>query len=174
MQAKTIPPHVLNQILSHRFQRRFWKRVDIRGEDECWNWTGFAPYGYGRISIGPRENVFEISVHRVVMVFELRDNLPTHLFALHSCIGNKRCCNPNHLRLGTQTENIADMDRQGRRVPAFGVRNGAAKLSPEKVVEIRRLYSSGNWTLKELAAKFGVFFSTIHKVVSGERWAQVV
>ena len=34
-------------------EQRFWEKVDIRGEDECWNWKAHKiPQGYGYISVG--------------------------------------------------------------------------------------------------------------------------
>lgn len=86
---------------------RFWAKVD-RGDD-CWEWTGIKdPNGYGRCGM-----FGETLAHRVAWKLT-REAIPGGLFVLHRC-DNPPCCNPDHLFLGTQADNIADMDHKGRR-----------------------------------------------------------
>lgn len=59
-----------------------------------------------------------------------------------------------------------------------GERNGASKLTPEKVLEIRRRYVSGvgcnnykrRGNSRELAAEFGVGKTAIRDIVAGVTW----
>lgn len=91
---------------------RFRSKVDSSGgEDSCWNWTACkTPIGYGKIGKGGDEGwVFS---HRVA--FELANgNLPEGMVVMHLC-DNPSCCNPLHLRAGTQAENLRDMRAKGR------------------------------------------------------------
>ena len=74
----------------------------------CWIWTGkLDRHGYGRIFINGKEGF----VHRHAWRQHRGDHGP--LFVLHKC-DVPACCNPDHLFLGTQQDNLADMLRKGR------------------------------------------------------------
>jgi hypothetical protein len=81
--------------------------VDIL--NQCWEWNGArTDRGYGHKVIGRRH----MSTHR--LAYEWANGpIPPGLHVLHTC-DNPPCCNPNHLRLGTQHENLIDMVRKGR------------------------------------------------------------
>jgi DNA-binding transcriptional regulator LsrR (DeoR family) len=46
----------------------------------------------------------------------------------------------------------------------------AAKLTPEQVLEIRRLYSEEGWTQSRLSLTFGMSVGQIGRIVRGEQW----
>ena len=81
----------------------------------CWNWKLHKDrVGYGRmkISLGNRNSFRSESAHRYA--YELWVGpIPTGMCVLHKC-DNRGCCNPEHLFLGTQADNIHDMHRKGR------------------------------------------------------------
>lgn len=140
----------------------FWSVViPYRGAD-CLLWPfGLFSNGYGQI----RKDGVASGVHRLVCE-SAHGNPPTPEHeAAHSC-GNRRCCNPAHIRWATATENMADRDHHGTEL--FGERHGRAKLSNDDVIEIRRL--SGHVKQSDLAAKFGVAQATISKIVRREKW----
>lgn len=96
---------------------RFWSRVDIKENNECWNWkAGRCSKGYGTFKINRKV----LGTHRVAFalannMFSLlcRVSIPDGLHVLHSC-DNPPCCNPMHLRLGTNKENQEEKDAKGR------------------------------------------------------------
>jgi hypothetical protein len=93
---------------------RFWAKVDKRGPDECWEWTGARqPQGYGTIGVylGYRSYGYARS-NRVAWEL-MRGPVPDGLHVLHSC-DNPPCVNPNHLFLGTALDNIHDCIDKGR------------------------------------------------------------
>lgn len=145
----------------------FWSKVKTGQPFQCWEWQGAQNgHGYGRIQQDGRL----VAAHRVA--FELvKGPVPDGLFVLHSC-DNRRCCNPAHLRAGTNADNMRDMVERMR--SAHGTGNGRTKLTPEQVEEIRT--NAGGLTGEALAKKFGVSESTISYVRNGRSWkyAEVV
>jgi DNA invertase Pin-like site-specific DNA recombinase len=92
---------------------------------------------------------------------------------MHSC-DNRLCCNPAHLSLGTQADNIADMVAKGRRVcnPVRGSANHHARLTEEQVIEIHSLLRQGI-KRKAIALQFGVSRDLVSQIRAGVRWHHV-
>lgn len=90
---------------------RFWSKVDKTGE--CWEWRGaIAKSGYGHINRGRRgEGV--IRCHRLSWELANQRSIPDGLYVLHKC-DNPKCVRPDHLFLGTPTDNMRDMAAKGR------------------------------------------------------------
>lgn len=91
---------------------RVWRSVDIQGEDECWPWTRGLDGGYGVIKDGPLRK----RVHRVIAASIYGEEALIGLVVDHMCHTtdcqdlvclHRRCCNPRHLQIVTQRENIA-------------------------------------------------------------------
>ena len=141
---------------------RFWSKVDVRGEDECWEWLGGrgARGGYGQFRLG--KNV--VSAHRIV--FRVIGGYLNNLFVLHSC-DNPPCVNPNHLSLGSHAENIQDISNKGR----WPSRDNS--LTTEKVRLIKALLASQEMKLKDIADLFNVHSSQITKIKQGKIWKNV-
>lgn len=85
------------------------------------------------------------------------------LHVLHSC-DNPRCINPEHLRLGTHQDNMDD-----RRIRQRGGR-ATAKINFEIAEQIRADYSTGDYTQRELAAKYSIGQYIVSRVVNNKLW----
>src|SRR6185295_8724912 len=119
---------------------RFWERVDRRGPDECWLWTGTQKSsGYGGIRQGSRGTPI-LRAHR--LSWELHNGpIPASLCVCHRC-DTPLCVNPAHLWLGTHEENMRDRDQKRRWGKRAGEANGFSRLTNEIVLAIRAAHGS--------------------------------
>ena len=95
---------------------RLWRRVDKGGHESCWPWTGsVCSDGYGTIGTTGegREGSKIVGTHRVAYE-SVHGAIPSGMCVCHRC-DNPRCCNPAHLFLGTQRDNVYDCIAKGRR-----------------------------------------------------------
>ncbi len=92
--------------------------------------------------------------------------------ACHSPDGDGKTDNrwPEALRWGTKPENQAD------RIPAGtsnrGERSANAKLTKEKIMDIRRRYAAGE-SQRALSLEYDVSNSLVSNIISGKVWAHV-
>lgn len=145
----------------------------------CWAWTrGKNNGGYGAMQVDRKWT----QAHR--RAWELGNGpIPEGLFVLHRC-DDRPCCNPGHLFVGTQVENMQDAIGKGRTcmgdrhharskpelIPR-GEEHWGSKLTAEQVLEIRA--SAGQVKRKDLADRFGVSTATIGRVVRMDNWRSV-
>lgn len=145
---------------------RFWSKVDKLSEDGCWEWTGFLMNtGYGGFHSVHGELVLS---HRQSWILTNGD-IPEGMKVLHRC-DNRKCVNPTHLFLGTDSDNVADMVAKNRQ--ARGETQGHAKLTTAQVLQIRHYYKCGN-SQKVIAQLFDVDKATIGEIVRREIWKHV-
>lgn len=168
---------------------RFWNRVDIRGQNVCWEWQAGRnskkpKYNYGLFWIPGLGGVL---THRLAFTFS-NGREPKHGEVIHSC-DNPPCCNPKHLFDATHEQNMKDRYQKGRYNTAErGVKRHNAKLNDEKVREIRRLLQihqsylekierlkrEAKRTTKDAIAKiFGVDRAIILMIQRGQAWKHV-
>lgn len=78
----------------------------------CLEWAGLTDDdGYGRVKIGGSDT----RAHRAIFELWYGVSLSAEQVILHAC-DNPKCFNPYHLSVGTQRDNVRDMDAKGRRV----------------------------------------------------------
>lgn len=148
--------------------QRFWLKVDQRGgPGACHPWTAARDRGYGKFTIRGKG---QFRAHR--LAYELTIGpIPEGLNVLHHC-DNPPCCNPAHLFLGTQQDNVNDMYAKGRGNCSTGERSWRAKLTANDVREIRRRFKLRDPKngLKPLAREFHVDHTTIRAIVKRRSW----
>ena len=149
---------------------RFWAYVQ-RGA-ACWVWQrSRARSGYGQFSVNRDGVSITWTVHR--LAYELTYGaIPQGLFVLHRC-DNRACCNPTHLFIGTQADNVRDMVAK-KRGAGRGGRNTNTKLTPADVLTIRARYTAGRTgNGAALASEFGVSRQLIWQIATKKLWGEM-
>lgn len=149
------PPPVSRDIL-------FWRHVERR-HGRCWGWRGSTTkFGYGQIKSYQKK----LGAHSVSWEIHYGP-IPLGLSVCHRC-DNPACCNPEHLFLGTHSENMADATSKGRmrNGDTRGVNNGRAKLTPSDIAVIR----SDPRSLTKIASDHSVSHVLIGKIKRREIW----
>ena len=157
----------------------FWSKVAKGDPSQCWEWTGrIETTGYAYISWQGRPR----RAHR--LAYELTNGrIPDGLVVMHRC-DNKRCCNPAHLQLGTQADNIADKVSKHRQATGDahgstthpesvcrGENHGMSKMSEAVVISMLDMRKSGLST-KQISIRLGVSKNCIMSVVMGRTWTR--
>lgn len=142
-----------------KLEKRFWSKVEKT--PSCWIWkAGKYSDGYGQFRVAHRK----FKAHRVA--WALANSTTTDLFLLHSC-DNPLCVNPQHLRAGTQVENMQDREARQHTFHPRGELNPKAKFTLEQIQFIR----VSTETIENLAKKFQTTTRYISSIKSGRRWA---
>lgn len=158
------------------FSPEFVKSFNIRLlKDEatnCLEWQGYRrPSGHGQV----RVNQVLYATHR--LAWELANGpIPDGLQVNHKpkeC-NNPPCCNPEHLYLGTQQQNVADAVSLGEH--QIGSRNSQAIITEAQVAFLRKLSRENpHMTHAELAAELGYedHVEMVRHAVSGATFRHV-
>lgn len=154
-------------------KQRFWKKVDIRGEGDCWNWkAGLTHNGYGDF----RYRYKHWRAHRFAWTVT-NSPIPNGLWVLHRC-DNRACCNPAHCFLGTNADNMADKCAKGRQSKGEsnshmrGEKHHGAKLTEMDVREIRNRRQAGE-SQKSIASGYGIKPRSISSIFHRRSWRHV-
>lgn len=132
--------------------------------DECWPWQLTIHEKYGVIKIAGRR----FTAHRLAHLLYVGP-IPSGINVCHTC-DNPPCVNPAHLFLGTQADNIADMDAKGRGrrlAPVY------RKLSDEQVAIIQQeatVAPLSRTRQKEIAALYQVHHTSVWNAATGRTW----
>lgn len=165
--SKNIPGKRGFQVVA--MAERFHSRYSPEPNSGCWLWTGMLTHdGYGRIRDGKKRKL----AHRVSWELH-KGEIGGALLVCHHC-DTPACVNPDHLFVGTGSDNMRDMvakgrcpDNRGRMRP--GSANRYSKLTEEAVRHIRaRVMSPADY-----AKLYGVSRNTIYGARLGYRWAHI-
>lgn len=129
----------------------FWNRVDRRGPDDCWPWTGCTKLGgYGFVMHKRRA----VLTHRLALAGSF-DALPAReIMACHRC-DNPICCNPAHLFWGDAQANNDDCRNKGKK------RGAPQKIDIRAAIEMREAGASYG----AIAERFAVNQASIGKAL---------
>ena len=160
---------MLPHITCKKTLKRFTDK--IQKTDTCWIWNGTRQTkGYGQLWYNGKLH----SAHRISYAI-YNGGIEPDKVVMHTC-DNPNCVNPEHLKLGTQSDNMQDAKKKNRAFnipPRKGEENNKTKLNEEKVLKIRELYEQGNITQLELSNMYGVTKTAIHFIIKRKNWKHI-
>ena len=154
------PKHLSCTHLGKDFKKRFFEKVIFPKNTglDCWGWAGgLNGSGYGSLGVG--DDVLGAHVVSYIIHHNVAPSEGDHI--LHTC-DNPACVNPDHLFLGTHSENMVDMIQKGR--------SSQAKLSVKDVLLICTILDEGKSSVVDISKMFNVNRNTIHNIDNGSTW----
>ena len=148
---------------------RFFEKTRRNPETGCLEWTAYTlrKYPYGVFQYRGKARL----AHRVAWMLAY-GKFPDGQVVRHTC-DNPRCVNVDHLVLGSQADNIADMVNRGRfPTRPKGEENHRARLN-EVAVRVIRYMAAKGVPHRKLARVHGVHKSTVTAIVRGWSWKHV-
>ena len=145
---------------------RLWSRVADPNDNGCMMWTGATSHGYGSLR-GPQGHT--VAAHRMAFMLANPEVDVTGMSICHAC-DEPRCCNPEHLWMGSHADNMAY--RQQKKRDAVGERNASSRLTIQTARTIRNLYETTGESQRGLARRFGVSQSTIGALLRRSTWRE--
>ena len=145
-------------------KQRFNKKISINPKTGCWEWHGSIYLnGYGQFSFLGRP----MRAHRVSYLL-FKDEIPPNMDVCHTC-DNRICVNPDHLFIGSRSDNMQDCSKKGRLRPGHlflsGEKNINAKLKKGDIYRILLLKSEGK-TMGKIAQLFNVAPCTLFRAIN--------
>lgn len=157
MSENLITPEKLRKAKDiHELAEKILALVEYDTNAGCWLWPrSVNARGYGQISF----NMACKKTHRVV--FEaLKEAIPHDMVVCHKC-DVPACCNPSHLFLGTQSDNIKDCAAKGRHKEQVH-----GKIGVEQAKSILFAVRRGD-VLNRVAEQYNVHPATVQRIAKG-------
>lgn len=159
-------------------EARFHERLIPGAPDECWEWPGKrrsfgkrGGIGYGIICIGSRPAI-EVATHRLAYELHHGVKLTNEQFVCHRC-DNPPCCNPAHLFLGTQADNLRDRNGKGRANMPKGGAHHRATVTEDDVRWIRAEAAKRPRSVRQIAFALGMPYNTVWSIVKRISWNHI-
>lgn len=137
----------------------------------CWNWTGCLSHGYGHVRW---DGKMRLATRAMAVSSKMKDpkdevfTFESSYLILHRC-NNPTCINPDHLYIGTYSDNMYDRARSGRAPDLRGVKHPQCKLTEQDVDSIRQLLKQ-KIPQRKIAKQFGISQSQICLINTGKSW----
>lgn len=162
--------YTCNDKYSQKDLIRIRKHIKINKITGCWEYIG-APdkNGYHKFTINRNGKQIQIKAHRAAIEMATGILVPKDKCVCHKC-DNPPCCNPNHLKVGSNQDNYNDMRNNGRDKKAKGEQAGNARYNWKIINKIRELDNTGKYTQQQLADKFDTIQSYISQIILNKRW----
>lgn len=140
-------------MFSKKTMKMFEAKYMVNEDTGCWDWTASrARGGYGQFMSSVKDGRLWYRAHRFSYLAH-KGEIPNGLVVMHTC-DNPSCVNPEHLKVGTQTDNIRDRDEKERGIWTRTVSRG---------MDVRKIQSDPRGDV-ELARELGCSRGHIWKI----------
>lgn len=160
---------MLTSFQIERFKTRI--AASIHCVDGCWLWIKSRYLnGYGHFSLGGGKSALAHRISYQVFV----GPIPVGMHVCHHC-DVRACVNPDHLFIGTRSENAMDAVRKNRFSRTHqkkGSAHPSAKLSEKDIPDILNLLRAGKSKV-HISKLYGVTDRVILLIDRGEAWKHV-
>lgn len=144
---------------------RFRTKYEVDETTNCWNWLGHLRNyaGYGAFKIKGKNYL----AHRVSYII-FKGEIPKGLSTCHRC-DSRKCVNPEHLYLGTHSQNIQDCWDKDRH-PIYEKRDTLTQSTVRRIRE----FKLRNKSIEEISGLLKLNRSTVRRVVTKQTYSKVV
>lgn len=148
-------------------KERFMSFVEVLSDSQ-WIWKGSTDTsGYGSFCVNGKNQ----RAHRVAYELFVGE-IPEGMVCMHK--DDMRInVSPYNILIGTVAQNNMDCINKNRNNHPIGEACGTSKLKKDDVLEIRRLYSAGIISQKEIGVMFNVSQSNIGDIINRKIWTHI-
>ena len=144
-------------------QERFENHIFMEPMSGCWLWmAAISKKNYALFTV--QRGIKQLG-HRASWEI-YKGPIPKGMKVLHKC-DTPPCVNPEHLFLGTMADNTHDACNKGRMGP--GEKDGNAKLTNQKVIEIRK----DGRNQSAIAKDYGITRQNISSIKCRKSWKHI-
>lgn len=168
MSTRTLHPAF---IVTDSLKFRFFSKT-VGSSTGCMIWTGAVQrHSYGAFKIGRQKIDAHVASWRIT---NGGIPVPVGQLVMHSC-DCRMCVNPEHLQLGTVSQNMLDAHKDGRGedFKSQGEDHYRAKLTEDIVRRIRSLYVPYAYGCQRIADELGLTEAAVRSVVKRRSWKHV-
>jgi hypothetical protein len=151
---------------------RFWTHVDIGKPNECWEWKlAITKYGYGLFAAG--NTLHRPARFAFINAKGLNTNPISTEYKVTVACGNKKCCNPKHLKRNNQ-QDVWDKIRKDGNI-TVGSKHKMSKFKEADIIDIRNRYKPQSATdgYKPIGDDYGVTPGCIRDIIIRKTWQHV-
>lgn len=148
-------------------RQRLNARVERRGANECWPWTGADRNGYGCI----KHEGKCLGTH-VVAFLAAGGVIGEGQLVIHSC-DNRICCNPAHLSADSVTENNRQCFDRRNVNTTQGIKCATSILNDDIIRQIWAMRLTNGWGQVRIARAIAQNKHTVKHIINGRAWKHV-
>lgn len=142
---------------------RFIENITVPEPGGCWLWTKGKGRGYGRFKINGK---LTLATRWSFEYFNQTKIQNSKLFVCHTC-DVRECVNPDHLFLGTNTDNMRDASKKG--ILSHFNRHWQSEEFLLNIKDILDLRLSGE-SYEKIGNRYNISWQIVKQICSGTHW----